>query len=224
MKKNERPKPLTGNQSDIEVLAPNEADRLRESKGMKLLDQVVQQSLAEALAGRDQFVLEPFFRSRRKPTKSVDSKRFRSASPGRVFMRSTAVFFATSRNYPTPRAECVRSAIPWFYSGSGHTPRDACARSRADETNLAPRGPPGNACRRCPSLPVGIDLKPGPLLVSSAAQSAPKTLPHAAAPVARHIIPGVDDLRTPQFGRPGISPAQSCTGFLVRNCSEPPVA
>ena len=66
MKKNERPKPLTGNQSDIEVLAPNEADRLRESKGMKLLDQVVQQSLAEALAGRDQFVLEPFFRSRQE--------------------------------------------------------------------------------------------------------------------------------------------------------------
>ncbi len=119
MKKNERPKPLTGNQSDIEVLAPNEADRLRESKGMKLLDQVVQQSLAEALAGRDQFVLEPFFRSRQE---AYEIRRLQTVPERQSWAgvyEEHGCLCPASRNYPTPRAECVRSAIPWFYSGSG---------------------------------------------------------------------------------------------------------
>jgi hypothetical protein len=59
MKKNENSKATT-NQPLIEVLAPAEVANLRDRKAK----QFIQEQLAEVLADRDQFAMEPFFRSR----------------------------------------------------------------------------------------------------------------------------------------------------------------
>jgi len=54
------------NTPTVEVLTPSEADKLRDSQGMKLIDKLVQEKVAEVLAARDQFLFEPFFRSRQE--------------------------------------------------------------------------------------------------------------------------------------------------------------
>jgi hypothetical protein len=47
-----------------EVLRPGEMEQRRGQISMDMLDALVQQRVAETLAARDEFVFEPFFRSR----------------------------------------------------------------------------------------------------------------------------------------------------------------
>jgi len=65
MKRSEAPA-ASPDQPVIEILAPSDAERLRDHQGMKLIDNLVQKKVAEVLAARDQFVFEPFFRSRQE--------------------------------------------------------------------------------------------------------------------------------------------------------------
>ena len=48
----------------IEVLKPDAMEHRRPRTNQELLDALVQQRVAEALAARDEFIFEPFFRSR----------------------------------------------------------------------------------------------------------------------------------------------------------------
>jgi len=48
----------------VEVLRPGEIERRRPRTNQETLDALVQQRIAEALAARDEFIFEPFFRSR----------------------------------------------------------------------------------------------------------------------------------------------------------------
>jgi len=48
----------------VEILRPDEIEQRRRRTNAEVLDALVQQRVAEALAARDEFVFEPFFRSR----------------------------------------------------------------------------------------------------------------------------------------------------------------
>jgi hypothetical protein len=58
-RKSEEPQPGT-----VEILRPGEIELRRPRTNLEALDALVQQRVAEILAARDEFIFEPFFRSR----------------------------------------------------------------------------------------------------------------------------------------------------------------
>jgi hypothetical protein len=71
-------------------LLPSRAEIVRAPVERAALDQLVQQKVAEILATRDEFLFEPFFRSRQVSVELRGCRPFQSAASGACITRSTA--------------------------------------------------------------------------------------------------------------------------------------